>query len=201
MNTHDLKRTLRHEIHKRKGAFMASTTSTERCILSLAILKKVAATEAFENAKTVLAYYSLDDELDTHAFLSLLTQEEGSISLQSNIALQQKQILLPKVNGDDLTLHPFHSEADLLPGSYSIMEPKTPAITDYSEVDLVIVPGMAFDSTGNRLGRGRGYYDKLFSRALRPDVIKIGVCYPFQMVERVPCDAFDIRMDAVFSHD
>lgn len=201
MNTHDLKRALRHEIHKRKEAFMASTTSTERCILSLAILKKVAATEAFENAKTVLAYYSLDDELDTHAFLSLLTQEKGSISLQSNIALQQKQILLPKVNGDNLTLHPFHSEADLLPGSYSIMEPKTPAITDYSEVDLVIVPGMAFDSTGNRLGRGRGYYDKLFSRALRPDVIKIGVCYPFQMVEEVPCDAFDIRMDAVFSHD
>lgn len=192
MNTPDLKRALRHEIRKRKEAFLASTTTEERQRLSLAILNKVAATRAFVNARTVLAYYSLDDELDTHAFLNLMCQKNKEI-------LPQKEILLPRVDGDSLTLHPFHNESDLTLGAYGIMEPHTPPITDYSLVDLVIVPGMAFDSEGNRLGRGRGYYDRLFSKSLRADVVKIGVCYPFQMVESVPHLPLDIKMDTVFS--
>lgn len=194
MDTMDInrqKREMRREIRRRKEVFFANTSAEERQRLANSILNNVAMTEAFKNAKTVLAYFSLDDELDTRAFLARMVQSK-------NANVRPKQILLPKVIGEELSLHPFNDEGDLQQGSYGIMEPQTEEIADYSKVDLVIVPGMAFDSEGHRLGRGKGYYDRLFANALNKDVVKIGVCYPFQMVEKVPSMDFDVKMDAVF---
>lgn len=194
MDTLDInkqKREMRREIRRRKEVFFANTSAEERLRLADSILNSVAMTKAFRNAKTVLVYYSLDDELDTHAFLARMMESKNGNE-------RPKQILLPKVVGDELSLHPFNEEGDLQRGSYGIMEPQTEEIADYSMVDFVIVPGMAFDSEGHRLGRGKGYYDRLFANALSKDVVKIGVCYPFQMVESVPSMDFDVKMDAVF---
>ena len=75
------------------------------------------------------------------------------------------------------------------------MEPSGELFTHYDSIDVAIIPGMAFDAGGNRLGRGKGYYDRLLARI--PDVYKIGICFDFQKVESVPADINDIKMDEV----
>lgn len=241
MDINRRKQEMRREIRRRKQEFFANTSEEQRQRLADNILNRLMKTEAFRNAKTVLAYYSLDDELYTHAFLARMMDSKNAemiaenaerqvqkakvqtenaelfaknaemIAKNSGAGLKQgneqvgnigvwpKQVVLPKVAGDNLTLHPYCSVDDLALGAYGIMEPQTKELTDYKVVDLVIVPGMAFDSQGNRLGRGKGYYDRLFANGLRNDVVKYGVCFPFQMVESVPSMDFDVKMDDVFS--
>ena len=76
------------------------------------------------------------------------------------------------------------------------MEPSGGNFTDYAAIDLAIIPGMAFGSKGHRLGRGKGYYDRLLSQ-LTPKTIKIGLCFPWQRVDYVPTDENDVSMDYV----
>lgn len=136
---------------------------------------------AFEAARTILLYHSLKDEVNTHSFI-----EKWS---------RKKRILLPVVVGNDLELRVYTGSHDLAIGSYGIEEPTGEPFTNYTAIDLVAVPGVAFDRRGNRLGRGKGYYDRLLSRI--PSAYKIGICFPFQIVEEVPVEAFDIRMDEI----
>lgn len=104
----------------------------------------------------VLLYYSLKDEVDTHEFVRKWSRE--------------KRILLPVVVGDDLELRVYTGPEDLATGSYGIEEPTGELFTDYAAIDFVAVPGVAFDNAGNRLGRGKGYYDRLLpaSRLSKP---------------------------------
>jgi 5-formyltetrahydrofolate cyclo-ligase len=82
-------------------------------------------------------------------------------------------------------------------GIYGIAEPTGEIFTDYAAIDFIVVPGVAFDAKGNRLGRGKGYYDRLLPRI--PSAYKAGICFPFQLVEEVPAESFDIRMDIIIT--
>lgn len=130
-----------------------------------------------------MLYHSLKDEVDTHAFIRKWSRE--------------KRILLPVVTGDDLELRLYTGPEDLTVGAYGIEEPTGALFTDYSTIDLIVVPGVAFDRDGNRLGRGKGYYDRLLPRI--PSAYKIGICFPFQVVDEVPAEPFDIRMDEIIT--
>ena len=83
------------------------------------------------------------------------------------------------------------------------MEPIGEPFTDYAQIDVCLVPGVAFDAAGHRLGRGRGYYDRFLSKLYSPShfpalsPLKIGVCFPFQRVAEVPSEPHDILMDEV----
>lgn len=138
---------------------------------------------AFGAARTVLLYHSLKDEVDTHAFIR---KWGGS-----------KLLLLPVVVGDDLELRRYTGPDDLAVGAYGIEEPVGEAFTDYASIDLVVVPGVAFDRNGNRLGRGRGYYDRLLPRI--PAARKLGLCFPYQLLDEVPSEPLDVRMDEVLT--
>ena len=151
-------------------------------LLSEAVMAKIERNKSFEHAHVVLIYASLNDEVSTFRFIEKWHKE--------------KTFLLPKVNGDMLTLHPYAGNDSLHRGSYGIAEPITEEFHDFEMIDLAIVPGMAFDPDGNRLGRGRGYYDRLFA-GIGKNVYKIGVAFPFQIVERIPADPTDIKMDFV----
>ena len=177
---------LRSSVRKAKHAFLNSTALPERHSLSEQILGRVEQLPQFREAGTVLAYYSLADELFTHDFVQRWADK--------------KTILLPKVVGEDLTLHRYTDRQSLREGAFGIMEPCTPEFTDYAAVDMVIVPGVAFDRLGNRLGRGRGYYDRLFASRLPQNIYKMGVCYPFQLVESVPTEPCDVQMDEVVTN-
>lgn len=148
--------------------------------LSADILNQLEQHPAFCAAKTILLYHSMKDEVFTHSFI-----EKWSKS---------KHILLPVVKGDDLELCSYSTIDDLAIGAYGILEPVGTPFREYDKIDLVIVPGVAFDSSGCRLGRGKGYYDRLLPKIAAP---KIGICFPFQLVDEIPTEELDVRMDQV----
>ncbi len=179
MTPEETKRQLRARIRQLKEAHDPQTLRQ----LSEAVMAKIENDSRFVKAHTVLAYASLDDEVSTLGFIEKW--------------YRKKTLLLPKVNGDRLTLHPYQGAGSLHKGSYGIAEPATDEFRDFAQIDLAIVPGMAFDTAGNRLGRGRGYYDRLFAD-IGKNLCKIGVAFPFQMMEQVPACPTDIRMDIVY---
>lgn len=134
----------------------------------------------FVSAKIILLYYSLADEVCTHSFIHKWAQD--------------KTIILPVVKGNELELHAYEGECRMKVGSYHIMEPDTPVFTDKDSIELALVPGVAFDPKGQRLGRGKGYYDRLLPLL---HSYNIGICFDLQMQTDLPCEPTDVRMDAV----
>ena len=94
-----------------------------------------------------------------------------------------------------MTLHRYTSRADLREGAFHIMEPSGEPFTAYAAIAVALIPGVAFDAAGRRLGRGRGYYDR-FLRQL-PCARRVGVCFPFQRVAEVPAEPHDVSVDEV----
>lgn len=168
---------------RRQVALLKTRHSSSATRQSAEILAALEAHPAFRAATTVLLYHSLKDEVDTHEFIRKWSRE--------------KRILLPVVVGDDLELRLYTRPEDLKPGAYGIEEPTGELFTDYADIDFIAVPGVAFDRNGNRLGRGKGYYDRLLPRI--PSAYKAGICFPFQLVEEVPAEPFDIRMDEIIT--
>jgi len=80
--------------------------------------------------------------------------------------------------------------------SFGILEPEGESFTELQDIDLIIVPGVAFDKNNNRLGRGKAYYDKLLNYV---NCHKYGVCFDFQLVPNVPADQHDVKMDKVIT--
>lgn len=173
------KETIRKEIRDRKRHF----NSDELREMSLPVVSALLENEHVLSAHTVMAYCSLSDEVDTRQLLNRLVA-------------MGKRVLLPKVtNSTRMELREYHGEADLISGAYGIMEPDGPTFTDYAAIDAAIVPGMSFDKDGNRLGRGKGYYDRFLT--LLPHAYLIGVCFGFQLSDEVPHTDYDIRMNEV----
>ena len=135
----------------------------------------------FKQAKTILLYHSLPDEVDTSSFLKLWKED--------------KRLLLPAVKGDNLIICNYHPEK-LKTGSYGIIEPQGNGITDLSVIDMIIIPGIAFDKKRNRLGRGKGYYDRLLPQVTG---CKIGICYNCQITDLLPTEKHDIPMNYIIS--
>lgn len=138
-------------------------------------------TAAFMMADNILIYHSLPDELQTLAFLR---KWNG-----------RKHFFLPRVNGVNLELLPY-IESELRKGAYDIEEPSGSNLADVEDIDLMIVPAVAFDRKGNRLGRGKGFYDRLLATT---KATKIGVGYEFQLLDEIPSEAHDVPMNMVIT--
>lgn len=106
----------------------------------------------------------------------------------------------PRVLSDQLVFHAVKNpQTDLLPGNFGIAEP-SPTLPEIParEIDAFLCPGLAFDASGGRLGRGKGFYDRILATA-RPGALKIGVCFPGQLVPDTFSEPHDVRMDRVIS--
>ncbi|GHU88313.1 hypothetical protein FACS189476_05210 [Spirochaetia bacterium] len=143
---------------------------------------------------TILLFLSMDYEIDTQPLL-----EAAFVA--------DKKIFAPKVKGDDLAFRRIHSPDEPWHiGPYGIREPVASNNDGLSQADfpaLIIVPGLAFDPGGNRLGRGRGYYDRFLAGldAARREYTAIGLCMASQIIPEVPAEDFDKKMDGVcFGH-
>lgn len=91
----------------------------------------------------------------------------------------------------------FTSEEEMKTGAFGISEPTGLTFDKLDEIDLIIVPGMAFDKEGHRLGRGKGFYDRFLSQPNIMSTYKIGICLPHQLLEAIPTEAHDITMNEV----
>lgn len=155
----------------------------ERKALSKRIMDRLEQNDAFIRAEVVLMYYSLPDEVYTHNFVDKWSRE--------------KKILLPVVkNKTQLEIRCYTGKSDLREGAFHIWEPSGELFTDYDKIETAVIPGVAFDEKGHRLGRGGGYYDRLLPR-LR--AYKLGICFPFQLLDNIPGEAYDIMMDEVIT--
>lgn len=147
---------------------------------SKSVIENLTSDELWINAHRVLIYSSLWDEVDTSWLLRQYIHE--------------KSIVLPTVVGDSLELHEYVSQNTTVVGAYGITESTGPIVTDYDSIDLAIIPGRAFTPDGCRLGRGKGYYDRLLPLLHCPT---IGICFSFQILENIPIDTHDIKVDKV----
>ena len=147
------------------------------------LFEKIEQLEIFKNTKIILLYWSKKDEVHTHQFITKWAKE--------------KKILLPCVTDEILVIKEFKGINQMKLGDFwGIPEPDGEILNDYTKIDLAIIPGIAFDKMNNRLGRGKAFYDKLLKNIF---VFKIGVCFDFQLLEAIPANADDMKMDLVIT--
>lgn len=155
---------------------------------SLKIKEKLFRLKAFKQAKTIMFYLALNLEVETRSMIG------EAIKLGKEIAvptcdIKAKKIIPCLVNGLE--------REDFKKGAYCIDEPSDKKLVAQEAIDLFIVPGLAFDPEGNRLGRGLGYYDRFLS-SLPQDAPKIGLAFKFQVLKHLPYSLpHDIRVDKV----
>lgn len=173
-----MKKELRRLVRSAKAAYSPDQLRE----MSRPIIDRLTSHPLYQRAGTILLYHSIPDEVCTHALISE--------------AWQTKRVLLPTVVGDHLELHEYSPTSATHEGAFSIVESEGALFTDFAAIDLAIIPGMAFDSAGNRLGRGKGYYDRLLPHLTCP---LIGICFPFQFLPHIPSEPHDRPVDEVIS--
>ncbi len=153
------------------------------------IRRKVFRLTAFRRAKTICCYVSLPYEVQTWRMIETMLK-------------QGKRVVVPKVaRGKRLRLSELRTpRTDLVRGAFGVWEPHPRALRPVrlAEVDLVLVPGLAFDRRGRRLGRGHGYYDRFLARLPR-STPTVGLAYRFQLLDRLPTAAHDHAVKAVLT--
>jgi len=145
---------------------------------SVQLWAKVAELPEFAEAGTVMAFKSFGTEIDTDP-------------LFARLAVEGKRLILPRVEATGIV--PADGDTPLVASKFGVLEPSGPPV-DVAEIDLVIVPGLAFTLAGDRLGYGRAYYDRFLPTVPAPTV---GVCFVDQLVDEMPVDAHDVRVDRV----
>ncbi len=174
------KQELRAEVRERR----AGLDHALRMRKSLAIEKTVVATTEYEQAACIMLYASSHDEVHT-------------FSLIEKALADGKVVVLPRMAaGENLEPHVVEDTTELRRNRYGILEPlETAPRASLGDVDVAIVPGVAFDERCNRLGMGKGCYDKLLPRI--EHATRVGLAFEEQMVESVPCEEHDSRVDVV----
>ena len=148
--------------------------------LSGKICEQIEQMSCWKEAETVMLYYPIHNEVDLRPLVRKYADE--------------KQFLLPATLSEHrIEVREYVKGKPLVKGRFSIPEPQTPAWT--GKIDLILVPGVAFDKQLHRLGRGGGYYDR-FLEDLKCKM-RIGVCYDFQLHDEIPNDVFDEKMTRV----
>ncbi len=154
-------------------------TPEEVASQSALIISQIEQMSFFRDAKTVMLYYPIRNEVDLRP---LLAKYEG-----------QKTFLLPVTHRHSMEVRPYDGEEMMRKGHLGVPEPQTP--TYKGTIDLILVPGVVFDHHRHRIGRGGGYYDRFLSRH---NARKIGVCYSFQLRKHdIPHMFSDKKMDRI----
>lgn len=140
----------------------------------------------WEQARIVLLYVSFRNEVETRDLIDRAIAEGKRVLLPVSIKKTR-----------ELQLYPVEGSDDLVEGAYGIMEPRREQEPVHPEqVDLIVVPGVVFDRQGNRLGYGAGYYDRFLERC-RTDATRVALAFDLQMVEQLPSEPHDQRMDYI----
>lgn len=147
------------------------------------ILKRLLCCEEYQKASAVCVYNAVLGEVPTDI-------------ITADLKKCGKEILFPVSDKKTHTLTLCRDCGEYEVGAYGILEPKIKETVDFSYVDFVIIPGLAFDRKNNRLGFGAGYYDRFLAES---KAFKAGICYDFQRIDEIPKEEHDIPMDAVIT--
>jgi 5-formyltetrahydrofolate cyclo-ligase len=179
-----MKSTIRTSILSQRNAMHLSESIKKSALIK----EHLFGLEEFERAHTVLFYVSYGSEVATHEMI------------QACLA-SGKQVVVPCTDAKNrkLSLSELRRWDDLCVGAYHIQEPRVECRCEvpFDAVDLVIVPGIAFDCAGHRIGHGMGYYDRLLSENAR--TLKIGLAFELQLVEEIPAEHHDVSLDMIIT--
>ncbi|MBR5117923.1 MAG: 5-formyltetrahydrofolate cyclo-ligase [Muribaculaceae bacterium] len=164
------KKELRRSIKK----LVAQMSVEEKMNEARCVFNHIENSDIFQNSMNIMLFASLPDEIPTHDIIERWSED--------------KNIYLPRVNGDDLDIIKYQPGM-LQKGSYDIMEPEGNDTVEPEVLDMIIVPGVAFDRLGNRLGRGKGFYDRFLAHT---NAVTIAVCFDCQLVEHIPTEPHDL---------
>lgn len=146
------------------------------------IFSHLTESDFYKKSKNICIYMASFGEVKTEPILSRAHADK-------------KTVCVP-VSGNAFSLRLSLTDGEFTKGLYGIPEPEHPRFVDFSFPELIIVPGLAFSEKGDRLGFGKGYYDRFLSEA---PGFKVGLCYGFQLLPSIPSEPHDIKMDAVIT--
>lgn len=171
------------QLRKKVFELGKSYTEKELAAKSEKIMNILERSDIFQKAKTIFIYHNLKGEVETTCFI--------------NKWFSQKDFYLPVIVDDKIVFRKYISDDLLLQSEYGIQEPTGKDFTNNDNIDLIIVPGVAFDHQMNRMGRGKGYYDRFLSNL--KSKTKIGICFDFQFFDQIPTNENDIKMDYIIT--
>ena len=167
------------DIRRKMKAMRSMLLDREKEMAAEEVFANLERTAAFLMSSNILMYHSLPDELPTRAFLRKWSG--------------RKRFFLPRVNGVNLDILPY-DESRLELGAFHIEEPTGDDTVGVDEMEMIVVPAVAYDRRGMRLGRGKGFYDRLLATT---KATKVGVAYQFQVYDELPSEPHDVPMDMV----
>lgn len=171
------------DIRRRVKARKTLLNDDEKLSAAEKVFSLLERTADFLLSDRILMYHSLPDELSTRAFIRKWAG--------------RKHFYLPRVNGVNLEILPY-DESRLALGSFHIEEPTGSDTAAISDMEMIVIPGVAYDRNGNRVGRGKGYYDRLLAESRAR---KVGVAYDFQLVDEIESEPHDVRVDVVITEN
>ena len=175
------KKALRREIGAKKRALSAAEVEARSAVLA----EKLYATDQYRQARALYAYLSFNQEVRTGPIIERAWADG-------------KRVAVPKVVGGSMVFIWIDSFDNLAPqGAYQIMEPVGDGPVADDKTALMLMPGLAFDPQGHRVGYGGGYYDRYL--AAQPNHPTVALCYDFQLYARLDVDAFDVPVDLVIT--
>ena len=186
--TGEIKKKLRKDIQEARFQLSAAEVAAK----SKQLMERFTGLAAYEDAKVIMAFVPFRNEVDTRYLV-----EKGMAD--------GKQMLVPLTITKERKMIPSHLldwDEDLVPGAYGIPEPAADKVrpVEPEQIDLVIVPGVAFDLQGNRLGYGGGYYDRFFE-VLQPDCKLVAIGFELQIVPEIPVEEWDQQVDGLVTED
>jgi 5,10-methenyltetrahydrofolate synthetase len=172
------------KIRKEIAATKCQYSVEDLTLMSEEVFSVLGITGIFGSASKICIYNAMKDEVATHRFIAKW--------------IEKKEFFLPVIHNNEIILRKIEHDTVYEQSSYGIHEPLGEDFDEYNKIDLAIIPGVAFDRKGNRLGRGKGYYDRFLPKIKAP---KAGVCFDFQLLDNIPTDTWDIKMDMIISEN
>lgn len=178
---------MKNQIREQNKIKRRAMSETEVAEKSNAVAKAFLQSELYKNAQQIMAYFPLGNETDTREIISAVFSDG-------------KRLVLPVTDPKTGEITPCICEKDtkLIKGAFSVTEPQTKLPADMSKTDVVLVPGIAFDLSGNRVGFGKGCYDRLLKDTA---AVKVGLCYDYQICPEIPADEHDVKMDFLITEN
>ena len=175
------------QIRQKIRSCLVAVSPLERAELSRQAVSRLAGQKVWQNSKSIFGYLALKDELDIFPALEVALKTGKTVALPRHV--QHEGVYCAAV---------LSSEAlQFLKGAFGIPEPPADAaVIPLNRLDFVLVPGLAFDARGRRLGRGKGFYDRLLAQV---SGIKCGVALDEQIVEELPAEPHDIAMNFILT--
>jgi 5-formyltetrahydrofolate cyclo-ligase len=172
------------ELRRLVRAQLARISPAAAAAASESIRTSIPSLPRWQEAQVVVAFAALPGEPDLHPL----------------DWCGPKTVLLPRIDGETLVFHAVENPSQLKPGAFGLPEPDPGQcpVADPAGAQIIFIPGLAFTAEGHRLGRGRGYYDRLLA-TLPPGILRVGVCFPDQILADLPREPHDKQVDIVLS--